>query len=114
VIAGINVALRFLLELAGVVAVGWWGVHVVDGAAGWALGILAAGVFIAIWGWWVAPRARHPQPPRVRLLAGTALLEGAAVLLALSGATTAAVVFGALVALNAVGIAVLGDGGLSA
>ena len=113
-LAGLNVALRFLLELAGVVAVAWWGVHALDGAAGWALGIVAAGAFIAIWGLWIAPRARYPQPPRVRLATGTVLLEVTAVLLALSGATTAGLVFGTLVALNAVGVALLGDGGLTA
>jgi hypothetical protein len=113
-LAGLNVALRFFLELAGVVAVAWWGAHAADGAFGAALALVSAGIFFTIWGLWIAPRARFPQPPRVRLVAGTVLLEGAAVLLALSGATTAALVLGTLVALNALGVALLGDGGLTA
>jgi len=113
-LAAANVALRFLLELAGLGAVVWWGLHAADGAAGWALAIGAAAIFIAIWGLFVAPRARYPQTPRVRLVAGTAILLVAALLPAAVGAATASAVLAILVILNAAGIAVLGDGGLSA
>jgi hypothetical protein len=112
-LAAVNAGLRFVLELAGIVAVAWWGVHAADGAAGWLLGIGAAVAFIAVWGLFVAPRARYPQTPRVRLIVGTAILEVAALLLGMSGSTTAAAILAGLVALNAVAIAVLGDGGLT-
>ena len=113
-LASVNVALRFLLELAGLAAVVWWGLNAAGGGAGWALAIGAAVGFVVVWGLFIAPRARYPQTPRFRLVAGTAILEGAAILLALGGALTAAVVIALLVALNAIGIAVLGDGGLAA
>jgi hypothetical protein len=114
VLAAANVALRFVLELAGLAAIVWWALHAADGAAGWALAIVAAVVFIAVWGLFVAPRARHPQPPRVRLVAGTAILVLAALLLAAGGAVVAGVVLAIVVVVNAVAIAVLGDGGLAA
>jgi CHASE2 domain-containing sensor protein len=114
VLATLNVALRFFLELAGIVAVTWWGVHVADGTLGWIVGIAAAVLFIVAWGLFIAPRARYPQPPRIRLIGGTVLLLGSAVLLAASGAVVAGTVLAVLVALNAIGLVVLGDGGLSA
>jgi hypothetical protein len=113
-LAAANVALRFLLELAGLIAVVWWALHAADGGAGWALAIVAAVVFIAVWGLFVAPRARYPQRPRVRLVAGTLILLVAALLLAAGGAVVAGAVLASLVALNAIGIAVLGDGGPTA
>src|SRR4029077_21200258 len=58
VLAGLNVPLRFFLEVAGVVAVAWWDAHAVDGARGGALALVSAGIFIGIWGLWIAPRAR--------------------------------------------------------
>jgi hypothetical protein len=113
-LAAINVAFRFVLELAGLGAVVWCGLHAADGAAGWAVAIGAAVIFIAIWGLFVAPRARYPQTPRVRLVAGTAILLVASLLLAVGGAVTAGAILAIVVALNAVGIVVLGDGGLTA
>jgi uncharacterized membrane protein SirB2 len=109
-----NVALRFILELAGLVAVAWWGFHAADGATGWLLGVAGIVVFVVVWGLFVAPRARYPQPPRIRLVAGTVILLTTAALLATTGAVAVAVAFALLVVLNAVGIAVLGDGGLAA
>jgi uncharacterized membrane protein SirB2 len=110
----VNVALRFILELAGLVAVAWWGFHAADGATGWLLGVAGIVVFVVVWGLFVAPRARYPQPPRIRLVAGTVILLTTAALLATTGAVAVAVAFALLVVLNAVGIAVLGDGGLAA
>ncbi|HLO35925.1 MAG TPA: YrdB family protein [Candidatus Deferrimicrobium sp.] len=110
-VANANLALRFLLELAGIVALGWWGVHLADGAAGIVLGIGAAVLLIVVWGLVVAPRARYPQSPRFRLVAGTVLLEATALALAAGGATPAAVALGVAVLVNAIGLAAAGEGG---
>ncbi len=109
-LANLNVALRFFLELAGIVALAWWGFHAADGAAGIVLGLAAPAVLIVVWGLFIAPRARYPQSPAVRLLVGTVLLEGAAIALLAVGATAAGLALAALVALNAAGLAAAGEG----
>ena len=110
-LANANLALRFLLELAGIVALGWWGFHAADGPAGVVLGVGAPVALILVWGLVVAPRARYPQSPRFRLVAGTALLEATALALAAAGATLAALALGAVVLVNAIGLAAAGEGG---
>src|SRR4051812_31775191 len=106
----VNLALRFLLELAGVVAIAWWGFHAAHAPLGLALGIGAPLALILVWAMWIAPRAIHPQTPGVRLVAGTILLEVTAVSLALVGATLVAVVLGAAILVNAGLLAATGGG----
>lgn len=108
-IARLNFAFRFLLELAGVVALGWWGFH----ASGNALvailfGIGAPVVLIVVWALFVAPRAIYPQEPRTRLVVGTILLEVTAVALAISGPVLLAAILAVLIALNAAALVVTG------
>jgi hypothetical protein len=110
VLANLNLALRFFLELAGILALAWWGFHAADGPAGIALGLGAAAVLIVAWGLFIAPRARYPQSPAFRLVVGTVLLEGTAAALLAAGAVAAGVVLGALVAVNALGLAAAGEG----
>jgi hypothetical protein len=68
-----NLALRFLLELAALAALGYWGATVdADTAARVALGVglpLAAALF---WGMFVAPRARVVLSTGVRMRSGSA------------------------------------------
>jgi hypothetical protein len=109
-LANVNLALRFVLELAGIVALAWWGFHAAEGPAGIILGLGAPALLIVIWGLFIAPRARYPQPPAFRLVVGTVLLEGAAAALLAAGAVAAGLALGALVALNAAGLAVAGEG----
>ncbi len=106
--ATLNLALRFVLELAGIVALAWWGFHAMEGPAAGLLGIGAPVALIVVWSLFVAPRARYPQAAPVRLVAGTATLEATAAALALAGATTAAITLAALVGINAVALALTG------
>ncbi len=103
-------ALRFLVELAGIAAVAWWGFHSIDGPAAGILGIGAAAVLILAWGLWVAPRARFPQSPRFRLVVGTVILEATALALAAVGAHLAAAALAFTVAVDAIGLAAVGEG----
>jgi hypothetical protein len=60
-----NLGLRFLLELAMLVGVGWWGRH----EAGWWAAVALPLAFAAIWGGFLSPRARVelPRPARLAL-----------------------------------------------
>ncbi|HEY7133384.1 MAG TPA: DUF2568 domain-containing protein [Candidatus Limnocylindrales bacterium] len=106
-LASANVALRFILELAALVAAFVVGSALAPGAWSIPAGVAAAAVFAVVWGLWLAPRARFPQPAPVRLLLGTALMELVAVALALTAAPAAGWILAVLVLVNAVALAVL-------
>ena len=76
---------RFACEIAAVVAVVWWGWPV--------LGIVAGVVVIAVWGAWVAPKAKRRLPDPARLIVELAIFALATVAFAEVGQTVAAVVF---------------------
>lgn len=82
---------RFLLELAMLVALAWagWQVNVV-------LAVAAPAVAAAVWGMFVAPKARYPLP-LVQRLGVEAVLFGAAIAaLALAGHPWLALAFAAV------------------
>jgi uncharacterized protein DUF2568 len=107
--AGLNLALRFLLELAGIVALGWWGFHASGNTLiAILLGVGAPVVLIVVWALFVAPRAVYRQPPRTRLIVGTILLELTAIALAISGPVLLAAILAVLIALNAAALVVTG------
>lgn len=54
-IAALNLGLRFLLEIAGLVAIGYWGFHRGEGALRWALMLIPPLVLAAIWGMFRVP-----------------------------------------------------------
>jgi Protein of unknown function (DUF2568) len=58
---------RFLLELAMLAALAWWGATVGEGPWLWVLGIGAPLAAAVVWGTYVAPKARHPLPVRGRV-----------------------------------------------
>jgi uncharacterized protein DUF2568 len=76
---------RFGCEIAAVVAVVWWGWPV--------LGIVAGAVVIAVWGAWVAPKARRRLRDPLRLVVELAVFGLATVAFAEVGQTVIAVVF---------------------
>ena len=51
-----NLGLRFLLELAALAAVGYWGLESGDGVLGWVLAVGAVGAVIAVWVLFVSPK----------------------------------------------------------
>jgi len=96
-----NLALRFLLELAGLAALGYWGWATHDGAARWAW---TAGLVVgaaAVWGVFRVPGDGGPPvvavSGRVRLLIEAAVFGGATAALVAAGQTTLGVVFAAMV-----------------
>jgi hypothetical protein len=109
-VAEANLALRFLLELAGVVALGYWGYRAGGSTpVRIALAIGAPALLVVVWAVVVAPGAEHPLPQLARMVIGTVLLELAAVALVAAGQRTAGIVLGVVVLANAVLMAVLGQ-----
>ncbi|MCA0330281.1 MAG: DUF2568 domain-containing protein [Actinobacteria bacterium] len=78
-------ALRFLLELALLAAIVVGVVRLVDGFAGWVIGVLAALLVALVWGIFLSPRRRVQSPVAVRVGAELVLFVVAAWLLAASG-----------------------------
>lgn len=83
--------LRFLLELALWASFTVAAVRLVDGPAGWVLGLVATAAATAVWGLLLSPRRRIRLPLPARVAIELALFAAAAALLAASGLTTAAV-----------------------
>jgi hypothetical protein len=94
-------ALRFLLEIAGIVSVGYWGFSATDHpVARLVLALGAPLLLIAVWAVAVAPAATNPIPQHLRFLLGTGLLLLAAFGLRAAGQPTAAAGFAVLVVVN--------------
>ena len=51
--------LVFLAELGMLAGFAWWGYHVADGMAGWALAVAAPAVVVTLWGQFLARMAPH-------------------------------------------------------
>ena len=101
-IKGANLAVRFLLELCALAALGYWGFQtgrgpVVQVGLGLGVPLLAA----IIWGMAVAPRATLQPPEAVRFILGLVILGLAVAALAAAGHPALAVAFAVIVAINA-------------
>src|ERR671919_1889430 len=63
-----NLALRFVLELGALVAVGYWGWKTGDGVMRWVLPIAGVLAVVAAWILFVSPDPRIELAPPVRLI----------------------------------------------
>ncbi len=110
--AAVNLALRFILEIAGIVALGYWGFTAgSDTFLRIILGVGAPVVLIAVWALVVAPRANNQLSQLVRMALGTVLLEGTAAALFMAGRPALGVVLALVVLANAVLMVVFGSVG---
>jgi hypothetical protein len=96
-----NLALAFLLELAMLVAFGWWGYQTGQGTQ-WQITLaIGAPLVVAIfWGLVVAPRAALRTPPSVKFALALAVFALAAVALYVTGQQALALTFVVLALLN--------------
>lgn len=100
----INLALRFVLELAALAAMAYWGWTTHEGIwqPVWATGLPVVAAFI--WGTFRVPgapgKAPVPVPGPVRLLLELVFFAAAVWLLAAAGQQTAALIFGTLIVLH--------------
>ncbi|MEV4702624.1 YrdB family protein [Actinoplanes sp. NPDC049316] len=106
---GLNLLLRFALELAALVALGYGGWHVPGPL--WvrllaAAALPAAG--IAVWAQWVAPHARRPVADPLRLVPEWVVFGGATVALLATGRSWQAILLAVLAAANRLALHLLG------
>jgi hypothetical protein len=93
-----NLGLRFLLELALLVGVGWWGGQ----AVGWWAAALLPVAAALVWGAFLSPKARWTIPRPARLVLELVLFSLAAAGYYGAGQPWIAVGFGAAVAVSEV------------
>ncbi len=104
-----TLTVRFLLELAALAALGWWGVRTGDTAlAKIALGAGAPMVAAVVWGLFVAPKATFAVPRAVHVALQVLVLGGAVVALLAMRETAAAGVLAATTVANAAALYALG------
>ena len=91
-----NLALRFVLELGALAAVGYWGLETGDGALGWLLAAAAVAVVAVVWGLFVAPKARIDVARPVRFAIEVVVWVSAGVALAAAGHAVLGLAFAAV------------------
>jgi Protein of unknown function (DUF2568) len=102
-IKGANLALRFLLELCALGALGYWGFKTGNGAiTKVALGVGAPLVAAVVWGTFVSPQAPVQLPGLMVLILQVLVFGSAAAALVATGQRTLAVVFVVIVVINAI------------
>jgi hypothetical protein len=97
---GLNLAVRFALELCAIAALFYWGTQTASGLVSWLLAFAAAGLFVAVWGTLLAPRARRRLPMQARVPLELVLFGLAAAALAVAGPVWLGVLFGAVAVVN--------------
>jgi uncharacterized protein DUF2568 len=103
----LNLALKFLLELGALVALGIWGASIADGAAAVLLAIGLPAVAAVLWGMLAAPKAPRRLSLPLRAPFELGVFAVGALGLWAAGFGTAAAMFAALILLNAILLTVL-------
>ncbi|MCF4121380.1 YrdB family protein [Antribacter sp. KLBMP9083] len=104
-VRSIALIVRFLLELALVVASAWSAWSLADGVWRWVLALLVPAAVVVVWGRFLSPRAPVALPFAVRIAMETGLFVGAAVALWAAGAPMAGVALAVVWALDRVVLA---------
>jgi hypothetical protein len=97
---GLNLAIRFALELCAIAALAYWGTETGSGATGWLLALAAAGLFVLVWGLLLAPRAPRRLPMRARIPIELVLFGLAAAALAAAGPAWLGALLGIVAVVN--------------
>jgi hypothetical protein len=87
---------KFLLELAALAALGYWGANTGSGAVSVVLAVAAPLAGSLVWARWCAPKSEHRLPQAPRFAVVLAVFAAAAVGMVAAGAETAAAIFAAV------------------
>ncbi|MFB9369181.1 YrdB family protein [Kitasatospora sp. NPDC001664] len=97
----VNETVAFLLELAALALLGWWGWHVAPGpVAGVLLAVLLPGAAAVLWGMFAAPKARIALPVAGVLAVKAVVFGAAAAAYYAVGAASCATAFAVMVVVN--------------
>lgn len=98
-----NLAIRFILELCALTALGYWGFHIRNGLLmKWTVGLGAPLLAAVIWGLFVAPNATVSIPVSLRLILELIVFGSSAFALYAAGKPQLALVFASIYAINRV------------
>ena len=97
-----NLALRFLLEIAALVAVGYWGWKSAEGPARWVLAIGAVAAVVAIWTLFVSPNPTIVLAMPIRLAIELVVWAAAAAALYVTGQRALGIAFFVLAAASGI------------
>ena len=101
-----NLTIKFLLELAALALLAYWGAVIGDGVAAIVLAVAAPALMVAVWGTLAAPRAKRRLPAPARIPLELGIFAIACVAGYAAGAVIASTLFAVIVVLNAVGLTV--------
>lgn len=102
-VVSVNLAVRFLLELAAVAAIVYWGWRLGgEGLSGLVFGMALATALVLIWWRLIAPNARSPIPSDIRPMVGSGILLLAAGVLGLAGQSVLALAMAVAVVVTTV------------
>jgi hypothetical protein len=107
VVASANLTIKFLLELAALALLAYWGAVTGDGIVAVVLAVIAPLSMVAVWGTFAAPRAPRRAPTSLRIPLELGIFAEACVAGYAGGAFVASTVFAVVVVLNAIGLTVL-------
>ncbi len=106
-----NEAARFLVELCMLAAFAYWGSRTGHSTAvNVALALAVPLVAMTVWGLWMAPRSARRLPESLRIPVEVILFGLATAALLDAGATTAAIAFAAVAAVNTTLVHLWGEG----
>jgi hypothetical protein len=91
-----NYALRFVLEIAALVALAYWGFSEFGGVVQWLIGLGAPLLVAVVWGTFMSPKASRPTVDPVRLLIEVAVFGAGVAALLAGDAPALGTVFAAL------------------
>lgn len=103
-LASTNLTVKFLLELAALALLAYWGAVIGDGIVAVILAIAAPALMVVVWGRFAAPRAAGRLPATARIPLELGIFALACVAGYAAGAVIASTVFAVLVVLNAIGL----------
>ena len=93
---GLNLGVRFfVVELGGIAAAAYWGYETADDAE-WLAAVAAPAAFIAVWGLFIAPKARVQVPKGAALAIELVLLGLIAAALASAAPVWLGIAYGAV------------------
>ena len=108
-IAALNLALKFLLEIAALAAFAYWGANTGEMPLSLLLAIVTPVAAAVAWGRFAAPKSERRLPLQPRIRFELTVFTAAVLALLAAGAPDLAVAMSALVILNAVLLTVLGQ-----